>query len=193
MHPFVFVPVFTHLHECFFFIPFICVWAAWKSKRWLLKEHDYVKSSRGKIEMYVMHIKYVSLTTKLTEVTGFLFRTSLEHAFSFAWKEKFFVLLSLLVWTPLWTSSDYPRLVWASQCMCTWRYAYERPDVIRIHICISPSQLYTDTMTRLVLKLKWQGKCVESLNMCSCLILKIQHEILPWFRFYLRREWKKNN
>ena len=89
LHPFVFVPVFTHLHECFFFIPFICVWAAWKSKRWLLKEHDYVKSSRGKIEMYVMHIKYVSLTTKLTEVTGFLFRTSLEHAFSFAWKEKF--------------------------------------------------------------------------------------------------------
>ena len=136
LHPFVFVPVFTHLHKCFFFIPFICVWAAWKSKRWLLKEHDYVKSSRGKIEMYVMHIKYVSLTTKLTEVTGFLFRTSLEHAFSFAWKEKFFVLLSLLVWTPLWTSSDYPRLVWASQCMCTWRYAYERPGVIRIHICI---------------------------------------------------------
>ena len=56
----------------------------------------------------------------------------------------------------------------------------------------SPSQLYTDTMTRLVLKLKWQGKCVESLNMCSCLILKIQHEILPWFWFYLGREWKKN-
>ena len=134
--PFCFCSSFHSSPWMFFFIPFICVWAAWQSKRWLLKEHDYVKSSRGKIEMYVMHIKYVSLTTKLTEVTGFLFRTSLEHAFSFAWKEKFFVLLSLLVWTPLWTSSDYPRLVWASQCMCTWRYAYERPGVIRIHICI---------------------------------------------------------
>ena len=134
--PHLFLFQFSLISTNVFFIPFICVWAAWKSKRWLSKEHDYVKSSSGKIEMYAMHITYVSLTTKLTEVTGFLFRTSLEHAFSFAWKEKFFVLSSLLVWTPLWTSSDYPRLVWASQCMCTWRYAYERPGVIRIHICI---------------------------------------------------------